>query len=274
MNQYDAIYNRKAVKSFKTESVSEQLLSQILTFSNYITDISGNHSVNFEIWSSTQKEKMLEHHFALKAPYYFVLYADADENQFLNLGYVAEQVALYLYTKGLGSCFAGLKKEKKNSQDQISEARLLVVLAFGIPKEETISNKPRFRKSLDGYCVFKDNADPSIKDMIKTAVYSPSRLNYQPPWRLVVMKNRIHVFSKRDRSVLKTGVLDKHHELDIGILLAHLCIAGEEFWYNTKIVKNGNLAEKNYKNNIYICTVICTEQQSELEQQCFEESQI
>ena len=49
------------------------------------------------------------------------------------------------------------------------------------------------------------------------------------------------------------------------MMLANLLIAGEEFWYNTDLVKSENLAEKELKNNMYLFTIVVTEQQSELE---------
>lgn len=260
MNQYDAIFNRRCVKSFRTEKINDRGISQILNFANYITDISGKNSVNFEVWSSTEKEKMMEHHFSVKAPHYFVLSTESTEDRFLNLGFVLEQVALYLVTKDLGSCFAGIHKEKKQKQQETS--RILAVLAFGIPADG--SAKRMRTLPIEHLCVFKDKADAGIKDMISAAVLAPSRLNSQP-WRFVVYKNRIHVFRKKERFVLKTSTTDWYQEFDMGMMLANLLVAGEELWYNIEIVNNETIAEKELKNNIYMFTVIVTEQQSDFE---------
>lgn len=269
MNQYDAIYIRRTVKSFKTDSISDRSISQILNFANYITDMSAKNSVNFEIWSCREKEKMLEHHFSVKAPYYFVVSTDNTEDKFLNLGFVLEQVSLYLVTKDLGSCFVGLRKEKKLKTDSLgnqkSEIEKIAVLAFGIPEEEPSYSRKQRQLPLEQVCVFKDKIDQNIREMIHAATQAPSRMNSQP-WRFVVVKNRIHVFCKRERLGFKSASADWYHEFDIGMMLANLLIAGEELWYNTEIVKSENIAEKEFKNNIYMFTVIVTEQQSAFEQ--------
>ena len=262
MNQYDAIFIRKSVKNFKTDMVSERSLSQIVHFASYITDITGRNSVNYEIWSCTEKDRMVEHHFSVKAPHYFVVSTEVDEDRFLNLGFVLEQVALYLVTKELGSCFAGLRKEKSIPTRQGN--RIVAVLAFGFPEDDMQNIKRQRHLPLEHVCVFKDEAERNIKEMISAAILAPSRLNSQP-WRFVVVKNRIHVFCKKERLSFRSASSEWYHEFDMGMMLANLLIAGEEFWYNTEIVKSENLAEKELKNNTYLFTVVVTEQQSELE---------
>lgn len=262
MNQYDAIFVRRSVKSFRAETISDKSISQILNFANYITGISGKNTVNFEIWSSGEKDKMIEHHFSVKAPYYFVLSASDKVDRFLNLGFVMEQVALYLVTKDLGSCFTGLRKVKELNGKE--EDKIIAVLAFGVPVDESAYAKRQRILPLEHVCVFKDRTDPNIKDMLCAAMLAPSRMNSQP-WRFLVVNNRIHVFRKRERLAFKSSSADWYHEFDIGMMLANLLIAGEELWYNTDIVKSENIAEKELKNNLYMFTVVVTEQQSAFE---------
>ena len=259
MNQYDAIFIRRTVKSFRADMINDKSISQILNFTNYITDISGKKSVNFEIWSSFEEEKMADLHISVKAPYYLVVSTDVLEDPFLNLGYVLEQVALYITTKDLVSRFAGLYKDKRIQGAK--ENRILAVLAFGKSAEDSAKEKKRKRLPLEHLCVFKDKVDNNIKDMIHAAMLAPSKMNSQP-WRFVVMKNRIHVFCKKERIAFKSLCLDYYHEFDIGMMLANLMIASEELWYNTEVVKSENIADKKLKNNVYMFTVIVTEQQS------------
>lgn len=268
MNQYDAIFIRRTIKNFKTDSISDRCISQILNFANYITDMSEKNSVNFEIWSCREKDKLLEHHFSVKAPYYFVVSTDNMDDKFLNLGFVLEQVALYLVTKDIGSSFAGLRKEKRIRTDSNgvtgSGYEIIAVLAFGIPEDEPSYGRKQRQLPLEHVCVFKDKSEPNIREMIRAAIQVPSRMNSQP-WRFVVVKNRIHVFRKRERLSFKSASTEWYHQFDIGMMLANLLIAGEELWYNTEIVKSENIAEKELKNNIYMFTVIVTEQQSDFD---------
>ncbi|SET60539.1 nitroreductase family protein [[Clostridium] polysaccharolyticum] len=261
MNQFDAIFARKSVKSFKSDSVSDRSISQILNFANYIKDTEGKNSVNFEVWSWNEKKGVSEHRFLVKAPYYLVISASCVQDCFMNLGFVYEQIALYLTTKNLGSCFAGLKKEKKPGSEQ---DKVIVFLGFGISFHGSAYLKRQRMLPLEHVCIFKDKADPNIRDMISAAVLAPSRSNSQP-WRFLVVKNRIHVFCKKDRLSFKSSAVEWYHEFAIGMMLANFLIASEELWYNTEIVKSENIAEKQLKNNSYMCTIVVTEQQSDFE---------
>ena len=106
---------------------------------------------------------MIEHHFSVKAPHYFVVSTEVDEDRFLNLGFVLEQVALYLVTKDLGSCFAGLRKEKNMPSRKGN--RIIAVLAFGIPQDDDKSAKRQRHLPLENLCVFKDETELNIKDI-------------------------------------------------------------------------------------------------------------
>ncbi len=265
MNQYDAIFVRKSVKSFRADTISDGSISQILHFTHYVTNVFGKKSVNFEIWSDKDKDRVSDYHLSVRAPYYLVLSTDSLEDRFVNLGFVLEQVALYLVTKGFGSCFTGLHKEKRTANEKGKESReisrIFAFLAFGIPVDECGNAKRQRVLPLENVCVFKEVTEQNISQMIQAAILAPSRLNSQP-WRFVVVKNRIHVFCRKERLTFKSSSSEWYHEFDIGMMLANLLVAGEEFWYNTEIVKSENIAEKELKNNIYMFTVIVTEQQS------------
>ena len=142
----------------------------------------------------------------------------------------------------------------------------MAFLAFGITEDDQTYTRKQRLLPLEHICVFKDKAEQNIIEMIRAAALAPSRMNSQP-WRFVVVKNRIHVFCKRERKAFKSALADWYHEFDIGMMLAHLLIAGEELWYNTEIVKSENIAERELKNNIYMFTVVLTEQQSAFEKE-------
>lgn len=254
MNLYDAIFMRKIVKSYRTETIDDKIQKQILNFTKYITASSEERKISYEILPCSGKQGHPSSHFAVKAPYYFLVTTDKTEEDIISLGLVMEQVALYLLTKELGSCFVGFKKASEKD-------KLTAVLAFGFTNTDIFNvGKLKRRLSLDSFCVFKDNENQDTRKILSAAILAPSRQNSQP-WRFVVTKNRIHVFCKKDIFNLKGQTLDYYKEFDMGMMLAHLMIASEEMWYNAEVVKNEIIAEKTLKNNIYMFTVVLTEQQ-------------
>ncbi|SFR76648.1 nitroreductase family protein [Anaeromicropila populeti] len=260
MNLYDAIFMRKSVRNYKMEQLSDALLAQILNFSSHISVISDTCKVSFEIISTYQNCGHVGH-YSVKAPYYFVLITDKDDTSAVNAGYIMEQVSLYMYTKELGSCFVGLHNLKK--EFKLSDTQTAYVLAFGkaigTPYRDSSKSK---RAAIEEIAVFKEKGNENMERLLEAARLAPSGYNSQP-WRFVVSKNRIHLFCKKEQvKFLKRYSL---YPYDVGIALGNLMVAGEELWLNLAVKTNEAIAEKKFKNNVYMLTVLVDSQQLELE---------
>ena len=57
--------------------------------------------------------------------------------------------------------------------------------------------------------------------------------------------------------------MKKMHGVDMGIALAHLTVAAEEFWYSPQITKLSNISEQNFKRHKYIITVLLSQPERE-----------
>ena len=99
----------------------------------------------------------------------------------------------------------------------------VIALAFGK------SRRPLYRDPLHAkrlpeneVVVYKENPSSDVRKMLDAARLAPSSYNNQP-WRFVVYKNRIHVFSRKNPWIAKP--LDKLKKIDMGIMLQHDDIA-------------------------------------------------
>ena len=89
--------------------------------------ISEGQEIRYEIVNNLEtKHHLTETLIGGKVPYYFLFYAKKTEDYLLNAGYLLEQIVLYMTTKGLGTCYLGMKNFK--SEDEFEP---IIAVAFG-----------------------------------------------------------------------------------------------------------------------------------------------
>lgn len=250
MDMYEAIWKRKSVSHYSMEELDEKLLSNIQTFLTRIPLIEEAIKVDYEVICDLGKAQRDKLELSVVAPYYLVIYEQKDTRYFLNSGYLIGQLSLYLTTKGVASYPVNMAIRKKGK----AEKRIIAALAFGKPKTNTFFELGKARRMpLDQLCVYKEEVSPDIKRIIKAARVSPSCMNSQP-WRFVVYKNRIHVYLKIERMIVRW--FHSEQLIDIGLMLSNLLMEAENLWLTTSIEQIEQLNKKNIKNNIYILSVL------------------
>ncbi len=251
MNLYEGIFVRKSVRNFLMEPLEQKILDNILNFADHLEMLSEEQKVRYEIINNLDgKHNPAENLIGGKAPYYFLFYAKRTEDYLLNAGYMLEQIVLYMTTKNLGTCYLGMKKFK--STDELEP---IIAVAFGKSKKDFYGEEHMkvVRKSLSELCCFKTAISEEVKEIVKAGRMAPSAINGQP-WRFVVYENRIHVFCRKENLLSKS--MKKLQGVDMGIVLAHLTLAAEEFWYSPELKKIPNISEQKFKQNEYIITVL------------------
>ncbi len=250
MNLYEAIFTRKSVRHYKMEPIEKKVMDNMMKYANTLDMLAEHHKVQFQIVENLKVKPALNGNFTVKAPYYLVLTSLQNEDYLINAGYLMEQVALYLTTKGIGSCFLGAYRTNLDLEEGYVAA---AVLAFGKTESNIYRDAKKFKRlQLNELCTYKANVGENVKVMLQAARLAPSAMNNQP-WRFVVYENRIHIFCKKDLTFMKQ--YKSLHYIDIGITLANLILAAEELWLNVEMMKSENIAEKSFKKNEYMLTV-------------------
>ncbi len=251
MNLYEGIFVRKSIRSFLMEPLEQKLLDNIINFANHLEMLSPEQKVRYEIVNNVEgRHNPAQKLMGGKAPYYLLLYAKETDDYLINAGYLLEQIVLYMTTKGLGSCYLGLKKFK--STDDMEP---VIMVAFGKPKKDFYEeeNVRAHRKPLGELCCFKTVVSDEVKEIMKAGRLAPSSINSQP-WRFVVYENRIHLFCRKE--AVAPAKVKRMHLIDMGIALAHLTVAAEEFWYSPELTKLTNISEQKFKQHEYIMSVL------------------
>ena len=144
-------------------------------------------------------------------PQLITIYSEEAEGCLENIGFLFQQMDLYLQTLGLGVCWLGMGRMNPKAAASVEGMKFVIMLAFGHPKGDQLRH---------GLKSFKRKPMEQITDMpdsrLEPARLAPSAVNSQP-WFFAHEGDVIHVYCSR-----------KGSRLDVGIALAHLYVANEK----------------------------------------------
>ncbi len=85
--------------------------------------------------------------FGIRAPYYIVSGSQDAERGAINLGFMFQQLDLYLSSVGYGSCWVGMMKPVRSA---VPEQPYQFVQAFGKPAETLYRSMDQFKTEIHG----------------------------------------------------------------------------------------------------------------------------
>jgi len=243
INLYDMIFKRKSFHLFKNignEHITEDELKDIQNkFNNFkplVDDIRVKMKIVRDLSSCNVGQE-----------YCILLYSEKKDNYLQNIGYIGEQLDLYLVSKNIGSLWYGLgnvevKEEKLDGLD--------FVIMFAIAKVDSID---KFRKDMyksrrkELKEIWDGDNYLEIADIVR---FAPSACNLQP-WKVYVKNNFIDVY--RCLVEDKTGIIPKGKNsyfsmIDIGIFLCflELCLNKNNLIFDKMLYVDENVnSEKN-----------------------------
>ena len=144
-------------------------------------------------------------------PQLIAVYSEEKEGWLENVGFLFQQMDLYLQTLGLGVCWLGMGRMNPKTTTSVEGMQFVIMLAFGYPKADPLRTDVREfkRKPMEE---ITDKADPRLEP----ARLAPSAVNSQP-WYFIHDGDTVHMYCAK-----------KGSRLDAGIALAHLYVANEE----------------------------------------------
>ena len=156
------------------------------------------------------------------APYYLALYSEKKDNYLENIGFVFQQVSLFMQSIGIGSCWVGLASVK------VKNPEFVILIAFGKSDDLTRDVSSFKRKNLSQISDVED-------ERLIPAQLAPSAINSQP-WFFKHTSDGFDVYQVK-QNILKRQVLKKWNPIDVGISLAHMYVSNEDS-FEFEIKKN------------------------------------
>ncbi len=216
MELYDNIFKRKSTRKYHMQPLED--LSLIQGFMQEVKPLYNDISTRFELQDSVKGM------WALTAPHYMLAYSEQKEGYLENIGFMLQQLDLYLSARGLGSCWLGMAKPAERSE---GDKTYVIMLAFGKTDSAHRQLSEFLRKPASEVYSGEDSR-------LEAARLAPSATNSQN-WFFEAKDGKIDVYQKK-LNPAKALVLDKMNRIDMGIALCHLYLAtqreGKEFSFS------------------------------------------
>ena len=217
MTLNEMIFKRKSCRSFTNVPVDAETIGTLKAFP--MKPLYPEIKVHWDIVPRNQVKCICP----WTTPQLITIYSEETDGYLENIGFLFQQMDLYLQTLGLGVCWLGMGRMNPKTTTQLAGMKFVIMLAFGHPKGDQL------RHDLNG---FKRKAMEQITDSpdprLEPARLAPSAVNSQP-WFFAHEDETIHVYCSK-----------KGSRLDAGIALAHLYVANEETF---KFVKADHITD-------------------------------
>ena len=211
----DMITKRKSCRSYTDAPLSEELIQKILALE--MKPLYPQIGVEIRVVS--------REHISCICPFttkqLIAVYAEKKDGYQENVGFMLQQMDLYLQKLGLGVCWLGLGKPDKVVKELVPGKEFVILLTVGYPEGDAQ------RKDLSD---FKRKGLDEIADRedirLENARLAPSACNSQP-WYFVHEGEDIHIYWDQS-GILKRAILEYFNPMDVGIALAHLYLTYPE----------------------------------------------
>ena len=227
MTLNEMIYHRKSCRSFMGKPVDAEMIEKILSYE--LKPLYPEIGVRMDIVSRGKVKCICP----WTTPQLITIYSEETEGYLENIGFLFQQMDLYLQTLGLGVCWLGMGRMNHKATQQVEGMKFVIMLAFGYPKGDQLRHdlKGFKRKSMEQIA---DNHDPRLEP----ARLAPSAVNSQP-WYFTHEGDTIHIHCN-----------NKGTRVDAGIALAHLYVANEETFRFFKVKDAQNVSGYGYVGSI------------------------
>ena len=229
MNLEKQIYIRKSCRNYLNDNIDMNLISQAMS---EVKPLNEDVHYRYEILSSDE----INNRARFSAPYYLALYTDEKEN-YMDIGFMFQQLCLYLQSAGIGNCWVGLASPKRKDSD------FVITIAFGKSDNCTRTVSSFKRKKLDEISDFAD-------ERLIPAQLAPSAINAQP-WYFKHSGDGFDVYQVK-QNIVKRQFIKKWNPIDVGIALAHMYVANENTFEFFKKTDFENIKGHTYMGSIKI----------------------
>jgi len=232
MAMNEIIRKRKSIRKYDTATLDAAALEKIRAQISKIKPLYPEIRYTVEI---ANKTKGL---FNIKAPHYLIFGSEEKEGSLENIGFIGQQMDLFLSGSGLGSCWLGAAKPEEKEDSPLP---FVICMAFGKPAEPVHRELSEFkRKPLTEISEGTDRR-------LEAARLAPSAVNAQN-WYFIATEGEIRCYRIKSNSLLGF-IYNRMHCIDMGIALCHIAEESDGFSF----VKEADVPDR--KGCVYMGTV-------------------
>ncbi|NLZ15613.1 MAG: nitroreductase [Erysipelotrichaceae bacterium] len=224
---YPAIFKRKSFHSFKLAKEARITLEELkdieaafLTFEPLYKDI----KVGMQIVPAQGPGLKRD------AEYCILLYSEKKDNSLVNLGYLGEQLDLYLVNKNIATLWFGFGNTKLKTYQDLEFVTMIAIAKTDGPEA--------FRKDISEFKRFpvEDIWKGETLGVAEVARLAPSACNFQP-WFVENHDGLLKIYRHKNKNnffKMPTFIAFRFNRIDVGIFLCFLELALQEKGYSFK----------------------------------------
>ncbi len=231
---YEMIFKRKSFHLFRNignKHLTEEELKDIEKVFSRLKPLVDDIKV---------KIKIIKTGSVLRGQEYCILfYSEKKDNYLQNIGYLGEQLDLYLVSKNIGTLWFGIGKPYEQQLDGLDFVIMMAIAKVDSPGKFRKDMYKSKRKELSEIWT-----GDSFLDIANIVRFAPSACNTQP-WKVESSKKELKVYRYRKEG--KRGIMPKdkvlyYNQIDIGIFLCflELCLEHNNIGYNKEIFVEEN----------------------------------
>lgn len=209
----DMIHRRRSVRKYTGQLVDADTLVKIEAFCADAQPLIPGIQTRARIVSAEQ----VRFYMPWKTPQLIAIFSENKPGYLENVGFIFQQVDLYLQSLGLGSCWLGLGK-LRGAELHEEGMEFVILMAFGSPEGAVLRGGAAdfHRRSMNE---ITDTPD----ERLEPARLAPSSTNSQP-WYFTHDGETIHAY-RSEKGLSRHTKLGNMNRVDMGIALAHLYVA-------------------------------------------------
>ena len=218
-NLYDMIFKRKSFHLFRNignEHITEDELKKIENEFNNLKPLVEDIKVKIKIVKDSTTCKRGQE-------YCILLYSEKKDNYLQNIGYIGEQLDLYLVSKNIGTLWFGIGKVNEKQLDGLD---FVIMIAIAKVDSETKFRKDMYKsKRKELFEIWNGNYYLDIANIVR---FAPSSCNTQP-WFVQSLNKELKVYRYKKqgkRGIMPIDMVNYYNQIDIGIFLCfiELCL--------------------------------------------------
>ena len=210
---YPMIFKRKSFHLFKDAGhISASELDQINSFFSACTPLCRNIRVDMQIVPADKTTCKRGQEYCI------LLYSEIKDNYLQNIGYIGEQLDLYLASLDIGALWFGIGKPEELQYNGLGFVIMIAIAKVADDKFRKDMFKSK-RKPLDE--IWNGEHYREIGNIVR---FTPSACNTQP-WKVTAEKKTLTVYRYKKpgkRGIMPADKVAHYNRIDIGIFLCFL----------------------------------------------------
>ena len=230
-NLYQMIFKRKSFHLFRNigkEHITEDEIKEIENVFATLKPLEDDIKVKIKISKDTTCRRGQE--------YCILFYSEKKENYLQNIGYLGEQLDLYLVSKNIGTLWFGIGKPSEKEYDGLD---FVIMMAIAKVDDDSKFRKDMYKSKRKDISEIWDG--DYFLDIANIVRFAPSACNSQP-WKVKANEKELKVYryhKQGKRGIMPKDMVMYYNQIDIGIFTCfmELCLEHNGVDYEKQVFK-------------------------------------